>query len=92
MDSAVRGNLLPLMPALLAEPEPMPLYAQKLLTHLLDASPAWASELQRQVQMATWLSVGGSGLSYSRSCLLLSKLKSCLIPVMTSEAPELQQA
>ena len=59
MDSAVRGNLLPLMPALLAEPEPMPLYAQKLLTHLLDASPAWASELQRQVQMATWLSVGG---------------------------------
>ncbi|KAK9845677.1 hypothetical protein WJX84_012207 [Apatococcus fuscideae] len=47
VDSAVRGNLLPLMPALLDEPEPMPLYAQKLLTHLLDASPAWASELKR---------------------------------------------
>ena len=46
VDSAVRANLLPLMPELLEEPEPMPLYAQKLLTHLLDASPAWAADLQ----------------------------------------------
>ena len=55
MDSAVRGNLLPLMPALLDEPEPMPLYAQKLLTHLLDASPAWAFELQRYLLAAAHL-------------------------------------
>ncbi|KAK9856467.1 hypothetical protein WJX84_005420 [Apatococcus fuscideae] len=47
VDSAVRDSLLPLMPELLEEPEPMPLYAQKLLTHLLDASPAWADDLRR---------------------------------------------
>lgn len=39
--------VLPLIPAVLEEEDPMPLYALKLLVVLLDTHPTWALHLQR---------------------------------------------
>lgn len=39
--------VLPLMPAVLEEEDPMPLYALKLLVVLLDNQPTWAKQLQQ---------------------------------------------
>ncbi len=70
VDNAVRTNLLPLMPDLLEEPEPMPLYAQKLLTHLLDASPAWAADLQRY-KRGMFLQTSAGGIRTTTGALLV---------------------
>lgn len=91
MDNAVRGNLLPLMPALLAEPEPMPLYAQKLLTHLLDASPAWASELQRRV-LTVACSCGNLQLFLVLLMLASIRTAAFMTPLISFMAPQLYDA
>ena len=43
----VSDAVLPLIPAVLEEEDPMPLYALKLLVVLLDTHPTWALHLQR---------------------------------------------
>lgn len=44
---AVEDDILPHIPALLADVEPMPLNALKLLSVLLEHHPAWAASLHR---------------------------------------------
>ena len=47
LKSVVSDAVLPLIPAVLEEEDPMPLYALKLLVVLLDTHPTWALHLQR---------------------------------------------
>ena len=47
MKAVVSDAVLPLIPAVLEEEDPMPLYALKLLVVLLDTHPTWALHLQR---------------------------------------------
>lgn len=47
LEAVVLDSVLPLMPAVLDEEDPMPLYALKLLVVLLDTKPAWAKQLQK---------------------------------------------
>ena len=47
LKAVVSDAVLPLIPAVLQEEDPMPLYALKLLVVLLDTHPSWAMHLQR---------------------------------------------
>lgn len=47
LQAVVLDAVLPLMPAVLDEEDPMPLYALKLLVVLLDTQPTWAQQLQQ---------------------------------------------
>ena len=47
LEAVVLDAVLPLMPAVLEEEDPMPLYALKLLVVLLDNQPTWAKQLQQ---------------------------------------------
>ncbi|KAL0019961.1 hypothetical protein WJX79_009290 [Trebouxia sp. C0005] len=47
LKAVVSDAVLPLIPAVLEEEDPMPLYALKLLVVLLDTHPTWALHLQR---------------------------------------------
>ncbi|KAL3147840.1 hypothetical protein ABBQ32_002563 [Trebouxia sp. C0010 RCD-2024] len=47
LKAVVSDAVLPLIPAVLQEEDPMPLYALKLLVVLLDTHPSWALHLQR---------------------------------------------
>ena len=47
LKAVVSDAVLPLLPAVLEEEDPMPLYALKLLVVLLDTHPTWALQLQR---------------------------------------------
>ena len=47
LKAVVSDAVLPLIPAVLEEEDPMPLYALKLLVVLLDTHPTWALQLQR---------------------------------------------
>ncbi len=50
LKAVVSDAVLPLIPAVLEEEDPMPLYALKLLVVLLDTHPTWALHLQRYAQ------------------------------------------
>ena len=47
LKAVVSDAVLPLVPGVLEEEDPMPLYALKLLVVLLDTHPTWALDLQR---------------------------------------------
>ena len=47
IDAAVSQYVLPLTPALLADEDPMPLYALKMLGVLLEVNPGWVMPLAR---------------------------------------------
>lgn len=49
LKAVVSDAVLPLIPAVLEEEDPMPLYALKLLVVLLDTEPTWATHLQRYI-------------------------------------------
>ena len=52
LKAVVSDAVLPLVPAVLEEEDPMPLYALKLLVVLLDTHPTWARDLQRSAFVA----------------------------------------
>ncbi|KAK9809997.1 hypothetical protein WJX72_003108 [[Myrmecia] bisecta] len=47
IDAVVGRHVLPLVPALLSEEDPMPLYALKLLGALLDTKQSWVAHVER---------------------------------------------
>lgn len=53
LKAVVSDAVLPLLPAVLEEEDPMPLYALKLLVVLLDTEPTWATHLQRYAALYT---------------------------------------
>lgn len=60
VDRAVVEHTLPLIPVLLEDEDPMPLYALKMLSVLLAAEPAWVlqlAELGQAARFFLWLAV-----------------------------------
>ena len=52
LKAVVSDAVVPFVPAVLEEEDPMPLYALKLLVVLLDTHPTWARDLQRSAFIA----------------------------------------
>lgn len=47
LDAMLTGKIMPLLPSLMAERDPMPLYAQKVLAALLPRNPKYVEDVER---------------------------------------------